>query len=79
MEGRWQPAPFGFVAQYMDEGRPLPEAMTDAVHEAKLFAEGTKQGYRRRIEPDWASIHRELKRNPQQATKYDELRLRTLS
>ena len=62
MEGRWQPAPFGFVAQYMDEGRPLPEAMTDAVHEAKLFADGTKQGYRRRIEPDWASIHRELKR-----------------
>jgi transposase-like protein len=42
---------------------PLPEEMTDAVLEAKLFADaGTKQGYRRRIEPDWASIHRELKR-----------------
>jgi hypothetical protein len=34
-----------------------------AVLEAKLFADaGTKQGYRRQIEPDWASIHRELKR-----------------
>ena len=42
---------------------PLPEEMTDAVLEAKLFADaGTKQGYRRQIEPDWASIHRELKR-----------------
>ena len=42
---------------------PLPEELTDAVLEAKLFADaGTKQGYRRRIEPDWASIHRELKR-----------------
>ena len=28
-----------------------------------MFADaGTKQGYRRQIEPDWASIHRELKR-----------------
>jgi hypothetical protein len=34
-----------------------------AVLEAKLFADaGTKQGYRRQIEPDWASIHRQLKR-----------------
>src|SRR5205807_768014 len=42
---------------------PLSEEMTDAVLEAKLFADaGTKQGYRRQIEPDWASIHRELKR-----------------
>ena len=31
--------------------------------EARLFADsGTKQGYRRQVEPDWASIHRELKR-----------------
>jgi DNA replication protein DnaC len=37
--------------------------MTDAVLEAKLFADaGTKQGHRRQVEPDWASIHRELKR-----------------
>ena len=42
---------------------PLSEDMTDAALEAKLFADaGTKQGYRRQIEPDWASIHRELKR-----------------
>jgi transposase len=42
---------------------PLSEDMTDVVLEAKLFADaGTKQGYRRQIEPDWASIHRELKR-----------------
>jgi transposase len=33
------------------------------VLEARLFADsGTKQGYRRQVEPDWASIHRELKR-----------------
>jgi transposase len=42
---------------------PLSEDMTDAVLEARLFADaGTKQGYRRQVEPDWASIHRELKR-----------------
>jgi transposase len=42
---------------------PLPEEMTDAVLEARLFANaGTKQGHRRRSEPDWAAIHRELKR-----------------
>lgn len=44
-------------------GWPLPEELTDAVLEAKLFAEaGTKRGHRRLIEPDWAGIHRELKR-----------------
>ena len=42
---------------------PLPGEMTDAALEARLFPEaGTKQGQRRQIEPDWASIHRELKR-----------------
>jgi transposase len=42
---------------------PLPEETTDAVLEARLFANaGTKQGHRRIIEPDWAAIHRELKR-----------------
>jgi transposase len=42
---------------------PLPEEMTDTALEAKLFAQaGTKQGHRRQVEPDWASIHRELKR-----------------
>src|SRR5215475_12881973 len=42
---------------------PLPEEMTDAMLEARLFANaGTRQGHRRHIEPDWAAIHRELKR-----------------
>ena len=43
-------------------GWPLPAEMTDAVLEAQLFtAVGTKQGHRRRAEPDFAVIHRELK------------------
>jgi transposase len=42
---------------------PLPEDMTDAALEAKLFtAASTKQGHRRQVEPDWAGIQRELKR-----------------
>jgi transposase len=42
---------------------PLPEEMTDAMLEARLFADaGTKQGHRRHIEPGWTAIHRELKR-----------------
>jgi transposase len=42
---------------------PLPAEMTDAALEAVLFAAaGTKQGHRRHAEPDWAEIHRELKR-----------------
>src|SRR5262249_42499711 len=42
---------------------PLPAEMTDAALEAALFAAvGTKQGHRRHLEPDWAAIHRELKR-----------------
>jgi sigma-70-like protein len=41
----------------------LPDEMTDAALEAKLFADaGTKQGYRRQVEPDWVSIQRDLKR-----------------
>jgi transposase len=37
--------------------------MTDAVLEAQLFtAVGTKPGHRRCAEPDFAAIHRELKR-----------------
>jgi DNA replication protein DnaC len=36
---------------------PPSAEMTDAVIEAKLFADaGTKQGHRRQVEPDWASI-----------------------
>jgi transposase len=42
---------------------PLPEDMSDTALEARLFADaGTKRGHRRQMEPDWASIHRELKR-----------------
>ncbi len=44
-------------------GWPLPAALTDAALEGQLFAgAGTKQGHRRHPEPDWAEIHRELKR-----------------
>src|ERR1041384_8341560 len=42
---------------------PLPAELTDAALEAQLFsAAGKKQGHRRRTEPDWPSVHRELKR-----------------
>jgi hypothetical protein len=41
---------------------PLPDDMTDAALEARLFAAGTKQGHRRQAEPDWTAIHREPKR-----------------
>ena len=38
-------------------GWPLPTEMTDAALEAQLFtAVGTKQGHRRRDEPDWAVV-----------------------
>src|SRR5260370_7560535 len=44
-------------------GWPLPTEMTDAALEAQLFTSvGTKQGHRRRAEPDWVALHRELKR-----------------
>jgi hypothetical protein len=42
---------------------PPPEELTDVALEARLFPDaGTKQGHRRQVEPDWASIHHELKR-----------------
>ena len=42
---------------------PLPPDMTDAVLEERLFAAaGSPPGGRRRAEPDWAWVHRELKR-----------------
>lgn len=42
---------------------PLPAALNDAVLELQLYgAAGTKQGHRRRAEPDWAAVNRELKR-----------------
>ena len=42
---------------------PPPDGLTEAALEASLFPDaGTKRGHRRLVEPDWASIHRELKR-----------------
>jgi transposase len=44
-------------------GWPLPAEMTDTVLEEQLFtAVGKKQGHRRLAEPDWVTVHRELKR-----------------
>ena len=41
----------------------LADDVTDAVLEARLFAgANTKQGDRQHAEPDWAAVHRELKR-----------------
>ncbi len=41
---------------------PLPLDLTDKDLELRLYGEaGTKQGYRRRAEPDWAALNRELK------------------
>ena len=42
---------------------PLSAEMTDTALEEQLFAAvGKKQGHRRCTEPDWAAVHRELKR-----------------
>ena len=42
---------------------PLPEDMTDGALEAALYASRrSKRGHRRIAEPDWAGVHRELKR-----------------
>ena len=42
---------------------PLPLDLTDAALEERLYGPaGSKQGLRRRIEPDWAVLNRELKR-----------------
>ena len=42
---------------------PLPLDMTDTDLEARLYGEmGSKRGHRRRPEPDWAELNRELKR-----------------
>src|SRR5690349_20490553 len=42
---------------------PIPDDLTDAVLEDRLYGRaGTKQGHRRHAEPDWAMIRRELKR-----------------
>src|SRR5450631_2353177 len=46
---------------------PLSDDITDAELEARLFASagagpGTRRGHRRQAEPDWAAVHRELRR-----------------
>ena len=42
---------------------PLPLDLTDGQLEARLYGEaGSKQGHRRRAEPDWAALNRELKK-----------------
>jgi len=42
---------------------PLPLELGDAELEVLLYGEaGTKQGHRRRAEPDWAALNRELKK-----------------
>jgi transposase len=42
---------------------PLAEHVTEEALEARLYGPaGSKQGHRRHAEPDWAGIHRELKR-----------------
>jgi len=44
-------------------GWPLPASTTDAELEERLYGKaGTRQGLRRRPEPDWAGIHSELKK-----------------
>jgi len=44
-------------------GWPLPNGMSDGDLEAALYANhGTKRGHRRHVEPDWPTVHRELKR-----------------
>ena len=42
---------------------PLPEGLTDTALEALLFMRGGPvPGTRRKAEPDWPSLHRELRR-----------------
>ena len=46
-------------------GSDPPDELTDAALELRLFAKtgnGNRQGHRRIAGPDWASVHRELKR-----------------
>jgi transposase len=44
-------------------GWPLPDTVSDSDLEARLYKNaGTKQGHRRRGDPDWVTIHRELRR-----------------
>jgi transposase len=50
-------------AQASGIGWPVPAELTDDILEQRLFARtGTKGGLRRRSEPDWRTLARELKR-----------------
>ena len=50
-------------AQANGIGWPVPAELTDDILEQRLFARGgTKAGQRRRSEPDWGTLARELKR-----------------
>ena len=52
--GRWEKSGLSW---------PLPEPLSDRDLEEKLYgAQGTKQGHRRKPEPDWAWMRSELKR-----------------
>jgi transposase len=43
---------------------PLPLDLSDAELEVQLYGDaGSKRGHRRKPEPDWATVHRELKSN----------------
>ena len=42
---------------------PLPETLSERVLQAMLYAgTGSKPGFRRKTEPDWTHVHRELRR-----------------
>ncbi|RZF63059.1 IS21 family transposase [Sphingomonas populi] len=41
---------------------PLPTALNDTALESRLYGPAGSQGHRRRAEPDWAAVNRELKR-----------------
>src|SRR3954469_20809821 len=44
-------------------GWPFADGMSDSDLEEPLYANhGTKRGHRRHAEPDWPTVHRELKR-----------------
>jgi transposase len=57
------------IQDYLDRAKaaglswPLPDELSDEVLEERLFARaGSKPGLRRRAEPDWAALAREMKR-----------------
>src|ERR1035437_4911115 len=55
----------GRLRRFEDAGLswPLPVGMSDGDPEAALYANhGTKRGHRCHAEPDWPTVHRELKR-----------------